>query len=119
MAERGECVLENVSSVGGTDHGDGAHVAEVERLGEELAAVEDDGPLGEDVADAATDLLLGAAVGDRVSSHVEEEEVSLLGSEDALVDEALGEALSHLLELIPNLHQVPCLAYMSRKERGR
>lgn len=78
VAERRQRILQDVGGVGGAHHGDGAQVAEFEVLGEELAAVEDDGALGEDVAHATTDFLLGTAVGDGVGGHVEEKEVTLL-----------------------------------------
>lgn len=42
--------------------------------------------------------------------HVEEKKVSLLGAEDALVDESLGEALADLFELVADLEYVPRLA---------
>ena len=57
---------------------------------------EDDGAGGEDGADAAADFIFGAAVGDGVGGHVEEEEVALFGAEDAFVDEAFGEAFADL-----------------------
>ena len=110
-------ILEDVSSVGGANHGDSAHITEFERFGQELAAVEDDGSLGEDVADAAADLLLGTAIGDRVGGHVEEEEIALLGTEDALVDKTLCESFSDLLELVSDLHQVPGFAYYSKRSQ--
>jgi hypothetical protein len=109
VPQRRQGVLEDVGGVGSADHGQGAQVAELKVLREELAVGQDDGALRQDVADAPPDLLLGATVGDGVGGHVEEEEVALLGAEDALVDEALGEAFADLLQLVPDLHQVPGL----------
>jgi hypothetical protein len=42
--------------------------------------------------------------------HVKQQKVPLLRAEDALVDEPLGEALAHLLELEADLKDVPSLA---------
>jgi len=42
-----------------------------------------------------------------VGGHVEEEEVALFGAEDALVNQAFGEAFADLLELVPYLHKIP------------
>ncbi|KAI6751382.1 hypothetical protein HG531_006078 [Fusarium graminearum] len=99
MAKGCKGILEDISSVGGANHGNGAHITKLERLG----------------ADAAADLLLGTTVGDGMGGHVEEEEIALLGTEDALVDKALCESFSDLLELVPDLHQVPGLAYCSKR----
>ena len=110
VAQRRERVLEHVGSVGGADHGDGAEVAELEILGQELVAREDDGALGEDVTDAAAELLLGAAVGYGVGGHVEEEEVALFGAEDAFVYEAFCEAFADLFELVAYFHEIPGFA---------
>ncbi|KAJ6570570.1 hypothetical protein DFH09DRAFT_1080128 [Mycena vulgaris] len=46
----------------------------------------------------------------RMRRHVKQEKVVLPGAEDALVDEALGEALAHLLELEADLEDVPGFA---------
>ena len=110
MAQGTERVLEHVGSVGGAHHGDGPHVAELEIIREELRRAQDDGALGKHVADASAQIFLGAAVSDRVGGHVEEEEVSLLGAENALVDEAFAEPFADLFELVSYLHEVPSLA---------
>lgn len=86
VAEGAKGVLEHVGSVGGAHHGKSADVAEFEVLGQELGCGEDDSTLGQNIADAAANLLLGAPVGDGVGCHVEQQEVALLGAEDALVD---------------------------------
>lgn len=119
VAEGAEGVLEDVGGVGGADEGDGAAVAELEVLGQELRAGEDDGALGQHVAHAPAYFLLGAAVHHGVRGHVEEEEVALLCAQDALVHQALGQALPHLLELIANFHQVPGLACCGELPRVR
>jgi len=64
--------------------------------GEELRGREDDGAAGAHAPDAFADLVLGAGVDDRMRGHVEEEEVALLGAEDALVHQAFGQAFPHL-----------------------
>jgi len=46
-----------------------------------------------------------------VCCHVEEEEVLLFGAQDAFIDEAFRQSLSHLFELVSNLHHVPCFAW--------
>jgi hypothetical protein len=45
-----------------------------------------------------------------VRGHVEKQEVALLGAQDAFVDEAFGEALADLLELVADFHEVPGFA---------
>ena len=44
---------------------------------------------------------LDASVGDRVGGHVEQEEVLLLRGQDALLRQVLGQALAHVLQLVP------------------
>lgn len=115
MAECGQRIFEDVSRVSCAHHSDGPHVPELEVFGEPLGAGQDDSALCEDVADAPPDFLLGATVGHGVGGHIEKEEVALLGAQDALVDQAFGEALADLLELVADLHKVPCLSYIISK----
>lgn len=118
VTEGAEGVLEDVGGVGGADHGDGAHVAEFEVLGQPLRALQDDGALGQNVPNAPPDLLLGAAVRHGVRGHVEEQEVALLGPQDALIDQPLAQPLAHLLQLVTDLHEIPGLACISFRGRS-
>ena len=56
------------------------------------------------------ELVLDRSVGDWVRGHVEEQKVLLLGGEDALLREVLGQPLPHVLQLVTQLQRVPCLA---------
>ena len=110
MAQRRERILQHVRRIRRTHHRDGAQVTELDLLGQELGGGQHDGAGGEHVADALAEFVLGAAVGDRVRGHVEEEEVAFLGAEDTFVDEALLEAFADLFELVADLHEVPGFA---------
>lgn len=115
VAEGAEGILEDVGGVGGADHRHGADVAELEVLGQPLRSLQDDSALRQHVAHPPPDLLLGAPVRHGVRRHVEQQEVALLGPEDALVDQALAQPLAHLLQLVADLHQVPGLACFGGK----
>lgn len=110
VTECGQRIFEDVSRVSCAHHSDGSHVPELEVFGEPLGAGQDDSALRENVPNAPPDFLLGTTIGHWVGGHVEKEEVALLGAKDALVDQALGEALADLLELVADLHKVPCLS---------
>ena len=56
------------------------------------------------------ELVLDGSVRDRVRGHVEEQEVLLLGGEDALLGQVLGQPLPHVLQLVAQLQRVPRLA---------
>lgn len=51
--------------------------------------------------------LLLRGVGDRVGGHVEEEEVLLLGGQDALLHQVLGNPLADVTELVLQLEGIP------------
>jgi hypothetical protein len=46
----------------------------------------------------------------RMRRHIKQQEIALLSAQHPLVDEVLGEALAHLLELEADLKDVPSLA---------
>lgn len=57
-------------------------------------------------------VVLGVHVGNRMGRHIEEQEVSLLCPKHTLIDETLRQSLTNLLELVSNLHHVPCLTWI-------
>lgn len=57
-------------------------------------------------------------VGDRMSSHVEQEEILLLSGQDALLNEVFCDPFSDISQLILQLEGIPGLTYSEKKERG-
>ena len=68
------------------------------------------------LADLFDEPELGLRVGDRVGGHVEQQEVLLLGGEDALLHQVLGQPLAHVAQLVAQLQRVPRLTWAGRWE---
>ena len=70
--------------------------------------------IGKNISHAPPDLVFGAAVSDWMGGHVEKEEISFFGTQDAFVDEAFGQAFSNLLELVADFHEIPSFTFIRR-----
>src|SRR5262245_40602208 len=96
MSKRRQGILKHVGCVGGADHDYCAEVSEFHLLRQELGRRKNHCSAGQNVSDSSPDLFLCASVRNRMCGHVEEEEVLLLGTEDALVDKAFAKTFTHL-----------------------
>ena len=101
VVQGGEGVLQNVRGVGQEDQGQHPLVHPV-RVVDPLAQ--------NGVLDLLDQLVLDGAVGHGVGRHVEEQEVLLLGRQNALLGQIFGQALADVLQLIAELEGVPGLA---------